>query len=107
MDVREAEADVHTAIVEEYVQEIAQISSSISSLQRAMVDLAEHAQAQGVTLDVIEANMSSATHSTDGAAEQLTQASRQQRTGTRLIFWMLALAVLLAVVLVAIVANKH
>jgi len=107
MDVSEAEADVHTAIVEEYAQEIAQISGSISSLQRAMVDLAEQAQAQGVTLDVIETNMSNATSSTAGASEQLTYASRHHRTGTKLVFWLLLLAVVIAVVLIVIVVRKH
>lgn len=107
MDVGEAEADVHTAIVEEYVQEISQISNSISVLQKAMVDLAEHAQAQGTTLDVIEANMSSAIQSTDGATEQLTHASRNHRTGTKLIFWLLLLAVIIVVALIVIVARKH
>jgi len=104
--VSQAEAETHTAIVDEYVQEISTLQQDIQGLQRAMVDLAEHAQAQGEVLDNIESNTLRAVESSVGAREQLTQAAQTHRRGTKLIYWLLLLAVILATVVMMVAVHK-
>merc|ERR1712039_634109 len=99
-DVTEAEVETHAAIVEEYAQEITTLDADIQQLQRAMVDLAEHAHSQGETLDSIEANMSQTVDTSADAREQLVIASTHQQRGNKLIFYLLILAAVIAFAIV-------
>jgi len=103
MDVSQAEADLHSAIVDEYTNEIGTMANDIAALQRAMGDIREHASAQGVTLTSIEGEMETTAQTTGGATEQLTQASRHHRTGTKMLYWLLLLAAVIAGALIVIV----
>lgn len=107
IDLTEAEAETHAAIVDEFVEELHTLQSGIQGLQRAMVDLAEHAKAQGETLDIIEATTTRAAENTAGAREQLVITSNSQRTGSKLLYTLLAVAVFLAVTIIIVVVMKH
>lgn len=107
IDLSAAETEIHVAIVDEFVQEIMDLEQGIKGLQRAMVDLAEHAQAQGEVLDNIEVHTLRAAQSTAGATEQLNQTAVTHRRGTKLLYWLMAIAVLLAVMIIFVVARKH
>jgi len=107
LDVSHAEVDFNSAIVDEFTNEITTVANDISALNRALADIHEHAQAQGVTLDSIEANIATTAHITDGATDQLTQASRHHRTGTKMFLWLLLLAAVIAGVLIIIVVRRH
>lgn len=104
--VEDAELDVHSAIVDEYVQEVSALQQDIVSLQSAMNDLATHTQAQGVMIDTIEDMVNSTQESSTGAAQQLLQAQQLQRRGNKLIYWLLLLALLLSVAIVVAVIVK-
>merc|ERR1712008_521594 len=108
LDVSRAEVELHSAIVDEYGNEISTMANDISALSRCVVDIREHAEAQGVQLDSIEANMATAAQTTDGATDQLTQASRHHRTGTKMFLWLLVLAAVIAgLLIVIVVTRKH
>jgi len=105
-DVSQAEADTHVAMVDEYVKEISTLQQDIRGLQQAMTDLAEHTQVQGDYLDNIESNMMAATQTVADATVQLTQTSRSQRQNSKLIYWLLLLAVILAASIIFVVVRK-
>lgn len=104
--VSEAELDVHTAIVEEYAQDISTLAQDVRGLQQAMTDLNFHTKVQGDLLDSIEGDFLSSTQNTANASEQLTQASHSQRRGSKFIYWLLLLAAVLAVILIFVVVYR-
>lgn len=104
--VSEAELDVHTAIVEEYAQDISTLAQDVRGLQQAMADLSFHTKVQGDLLDSIEGDFLSSTQNTANASEQLTQASHSQRRGSKFIYWLLLLAAVLAVILIFVVVYR-
>eukprot|EP00927_Polykrikos_kofoidii_P073100 TRINITY_DN69171_c0_g1_i1.p1 TRINITY_DN69171_c0_g1~~TRINITY_DN69171_c0_g1_i1.p1 ORF type:complete len:307 (-),score=62.73 TRINITY_DN69171_c0_g1_i1:36-956(-) len=106
-DVSQAEVDMHTAISTEYAQQVTVLSQDIRSLQRAMVDLAEHTTQQGDTLDGIWATVSHAEENAQGATVQLQVAERSHKKGTKYLYWLLALALVLAIIIVIVVVKMH
>eukprot|EP00811_Abedinium_folium_P035199 NODE_8012_length_1530_cov_10.089808.p1 GENE.NODE_8012_length_1530_cov_10.089808~~NODE_8012_length_1530_cov_10.089808.p1 ORF type:complete len:333 (-),score=64.37 NODE_8012_length_1530_cov_10.089808:294-1292(-) len=93
--VTDADVDVHTDIVQGMTEEIMTIEQDIRGLQRAMVDIAEHATTQGEALTTIEQNMDQAVVSTASATEAVVQASRTQRGNMKQVACMLFAAVLI------------
>lgn len=106
-DVALAEAETHNAIVNEYATDITNLNSDIQTLHQAMQDIATHAQAQGETLDNIEAQMSSVSDNTSLATEQLVIASQTQRRGTKCYCWILLASFFVAVAIIVIVMIRH
>ncbi|CAE7943616.1 Stx7 [Symbiodinium necroappetens] len=104
--ISEGEAEIHVAMVDEYVEQISTIEQDVRGLQQAMVDLATHAKVQSDMLDHIEAHSESSSVATADATAQLTQASRSQRRGSKFVYWLLLLAAVLAVILIFVVVNK-
>mmetsp|Transcript_61933 Transcript_61933/g.108461 ORF Transcript_61933/g.108461 Transcript_61933/m.108461 type:complete len:290 (+) Transcript_61933:95-964(+) len=106
LDVTAAEMETHTAIVEEYVQEVQQLSQDVLDLHRCMADLAEYAQQQGEVLDDVEANVGRASDSTSAATEQLVTASNTQRRNMKQVCWISVTVCVLLVTVVATLANR-
>lgn len=107
LDISHAEADLHAAIVDEFAAGITEVTNGMASLQRAMVDLAEHAQAQGVTLDTLEGNMGNAAVAAEDANKQLSKTDRYHRAGTKIFYRLLFLAAMIAASLIVIVVRRH
>lgn len=105
--VSEAEVELHAAIVDEYTQDITNLARNVKDMREALLSLSEHTQSQGEVLDDIEMQMSLASDSTAGAATQLAATSRQQYKATKWIAWMLLVAVLLAVTIIAVMSQRH
>jgi len=99
-------ADLHAASVDDFARDVAAVAQSVQGVQRALVDLAAHAQAQGEVLDSIEISVSEVEHNTTGATEQLQITSRsQEQTFSRLLVAVL-LAVLLALITSVTAAHR-
>lgn len=107
-DITDAEVEAHAQIVSETADQMSSINQNIRALQRAMVDLAEHTQAQGETLESIESHVARSMDNTHDATELLTNASQRQQQGNKLLFWVLLLALVLAiVVMLAVWHHSH
>merc|ERR1711971_392316 len=107
VDSREqAWLDLHESLADDYARDAARLNSDIRSLQRTMVDLSTHTQAQGDLVDNIEANMIQAVDASEGATTQLVRADAEQRRRTRLLHFMLLLAVLLAAAVIIASVRK-
>lgn len=81
--VSQAEVDLHAAIADEFAKDITELAHNMRGMQRVLLDLAEHTQAQGETLSGIEANMCQAVDKTDAATQQLAKTEQAQRKGMR------------------------
>jgi len=107
LDVSQAEADIHAAIADEYAAGVTSVANGMALLRRAMVDLAEHAQAQGLSLDTLESNMANAAVAAGDATKQLSKTDRYHRAGTKIFFRLLFLAAMIAAGLIIIVVRRH
>eukprot|EP00812_Abedinium_dasypus_P013050 NODE_655_length_1424_cov_298.132944.p1 GENE.NODE_655_length_1424_cov_298.132944~~NODE_655_length_1424_cov_298.132944.p1 ORF type:complete len:314 (+),score=47.28 NODE_655_length_1424_cov_298.132944:281-1222(+) len=94
-EVTEAECDVHNDIVQGYTNDILAVEQDIRGLQRVMVDLAEHANAQGQPLASIQQHMEEAVVSSASAAQEVVQANRSQRGNAKQVACMLIAATLI------------
>jgi hypothetical protein len=92
------ETEIHAAIVDEYARELTTLNQDVRALQRAMVDLAEHATAQGEVLDNLENNMAAAADSTAQANEQIGISNEQQQRSSKRFMWLVVVAGSLAAV---------
>ncbi|CAK9021879.1 unnamed protein product [Durusdinium trenchii] len=104
-EVSAGEVDLHAAMVDEYVQDVAAVSQNMKDMQRALLDLALMTQAQGEVLDNIERGMEQASASTDGAARELRVTQRNQMS-VRRILCMVIVAMLLAVATCAAAIHR-
>jgi len=107
LDVSQAEADMHAAIVDEYAAGVTAVTNDMASLRVAMVDLARHAQAQGLTLDTVEGNMANAASAAESATKELSKTERYHKAGTKIFFRLLFLAAMIAASLIVIVVRRH
>mmetsp|Transcript_99022 Transcript_99022/g.317602 ORF Transcript_99022/g.317602 Transcript_99022/m.317602 type:complete len:314 (+) Transcript_99022:1534-2475(+) len=105
-EVERAEVQFHSDMVEEYAQDVSHLHREIQGLQRAMVDLAEHAASQGETLDCIVETTSRASSTTDQAREQLVQANEGHARGSKLLYCLMFLAACLAAAVVIVAVKK-
>merc|ERR1719464_962152 len=79
LDVSQAEADLHSANVDEY-----NIAAQIR-----LDTFSRHISEQEVTITIIEDEMGRTAQTTERATEQVTQASSHQQTGTKMLYWLL------------------
>eukprot|EP00913_Durusdinium_trenchii_P018333 g17222.t1 len=100
-EVSAGEVDLHAAMVDEYVQDVAAVSQNMKDMQRALLDLALMTQ----VLDNIERGMEQASASTDGAARELRVTQRNQMS-VRRILCMVIVAMLLAVATCAAAIHR-
>jgi len=107
LEISQAEADMHATIVDEYAAGVTAVANGMASLQRAVVDLAEHAQAQGVTLGTIEGNMGNAASATEDASKQLSMTNHHHQAGTKMFYRLMFLAAMIAASLIIIVVRRH
>jgi len=107
LDISQAEADFHAAIVDEYAADVTAVSNGMASLRSAMVDLAEHARTQGLALETLEGNMANAAVSSKDATTQLSKTDRYHRAGTKFFFRLLFLAAMIAASLIIIVVRRQ
>eukprot|EP00438_Fugacium_kawagutii_P004898 Skav229211 [mRNA] locus=scaffold2439:84899:86236:+ [translate_table: standard] len=103
---KHAELKIHSAIVDEYTQDISTLAQDVRGLQQAMRDLSMMTKVQGEELDSIEANFLDSQRDTGRANEELNQASGLQRRGSKLVYWLLLLAAVLAVILIFVVVHR-
>lgn len=106
LDVTASEVNQHTAITQEYADEVRTIAQDIQTLQSCMVSLADLAQEQGETLENIESNFSRAAQSTADGEQELLQTSRNYRSRTKWQCWVLLIAIVLSIVLIIVLATK-
>lgn len=108
--ITDAEVELHAQIVSETTDQMANLTQSFRSLQRAMVDLAEHTQAQGETLESIETHVARSMEDTGNATELLADASQRQQQSNRWLFWLLLFAFVLAIIVMVTVwqhSRRH
>eukprot|EP00434_Breviolum_minutum_P031521 symbB.v1.2.027874.t1/scaffold2887.1/size85097/1 len=104
-EVAAAEVQLHAAMVDEYVQDVANVSQNVRDMQRALLDLALLTEAQGEQLENIEKGMEQASASTDGAVRELRVTQRNQISYRR-ILCMVLMALLLAVATCAAAIHR-
>jgi len=104
-EVAAAEVQLHAAMVDEYVQDVANVSQNVRDMQRALLDLALLTEAQGEQLENIEKGMEQASASTDGAVRELRITQRNQISYRR-ILCMVLMALLLAVATCAAAIHR-
>lgn len=104
-EVSAAEVQLHAAMVDEYVQDVANVSQNVRDVQRALLDLALLTEAQGEQLENIEKGMEQASASTDGAVRELRITQRNQISYRR-ILCMVLMALLLAVATCAAAIHR-
>mmetsp|Transcript_74431 Transcript_74431/g.162832 ORF Transcript_74431/g.162832 Transcript_74431/m.162832 type:complete len:276 (-) Transcript_74431:507-1334(-) len=91
--VAAAELEMHGAIADEYAREVSELAQNMQGLQRAMMDLAQHTQAQGEMLEHIEHNMDEAADKTAKAVEQVEITEENQRKAMRFTLCLMMLVV--------------
>lgn len=106
METSEAEVDMHGELVTEFTQEVTTLEEDVRSLAHSMRQVAGMVQDQGEVLDNIETNMGNAEEDSAGATEQLVQASQTQQRGTKRIWYLLAVVMLLSIILVCILIAR-
>lgn len=99
--------ETHAAIVDEYANDIAHLAHNVMGLQQAMKDLSLHTDAQGEILDNIESNMSNTSSTTQQAVVQIVETSRLQRRGTKRIWTVLCIAVIVVALIIIVSALSN
>ncbi|CAJ1335639.1 unnamed protein product, partial [Effrenium voratum] len=105
-EVSAGEIQLHAAMVDEYVQDVSNLSQNMRDMQRALLDLARITEAQGGSLDNIEKGMEQASASTDGAAREL-RVTHDRQTSMRKTLCMLLLALMLAAAICTAAARQR
>lgn len=75
----QGETDLHTSLIEDRDQEIANIQRGMLEINAIFRDLSSLVGEQGHRIDTIEENIYQVAQQTDGAAQQLVNANRRQR----------------------------
>ncbi|CAJ1408818.1 unnamed protein product [Effrenium voratum] len=105
-EVSAGEIQLHAAMVDEYVQDVSNLSQNMRDMQRALLDLAHITEAQAGSLDNIEKGMEQASASTDGAAREL-RVTHDRQTSMRKTLCMLLLALMLAAAICTAAARQR
>ncbi|CAE7495067.1 pep12 [Symbiodinium sp. CCMP2592] len=105
-EISSGEANLHAAIVDEYAQDAERVSQQVREMQRALLDIAQIAQAQGETLDNIESGVSGAASSTGRGVRELQVTSQRQQLSLKRMLCMVVAAVLLAAATCAAAVHR-
>lgn len=105
-EISAGEANLHAAIVDEYAQDAERVSQQVREMQRALLDIAQIAQAQGETLDNIESGVSAAASSTGRGVRELQVTSQRQQLSLKRMLCMVVAAVLLAAATCAAAVHR-
>eukprot|EP00055_Hartaetosiga_balthica_P004452 m.11685 g.11685 ORF g.11685 m.11685 type:complete len:259 (+) comp3870_c0_seq1:80-856(+) len=103
------DVNIRTSYIREREQGIMHLESEMREVHELFVDVADIVQEAGKTLVNIEANMTVASDRTSDGVEQLTKASRHQKSARKKSLWLLLIVVIAAGVLAAIIVPslKH
>eukprot|EP00056_Hartaetosiga_gracilis_P012184 m.192270 g.192270 ORF g.192270 m.192270 type:complete len:261 (-) comp13651_c1_seq6:3573-4355(-) len=103
------DVNVRTSYIRERQEGIQQLESDMKEVHEIFTDVADLVQDQGRTLESIEGNMTVAHDRTTDGVQQLTKASRHQKSARKKSLWLLLIVVIAAGVLAAIIVPslKH
>lgn len=100
------EVDFQESLIVERESEIRNIEQSVGELNELFRDVAHMVHEQGGQLDIISENVTSTRDDTRGADQNLTTASRHQRSArNKACCLLLILAVVLTIVILAVVLG--
>ncbi|GAB4848603.1 hypothetical protein Ancab_003309 [Ancistrocladus abbreviatus] len=98
------EISFNEAIIEEREQGIREIQDQIGQVNEIFKDLAVLVHEQGVVIDDIHSNVEASAAATTQARQQLTKASKSERSGTSWCWWLLIVfAVVIIIVLIILI----
>ncbi|KMT07835.1 hypothetical protein BVRB_6g146470 [Beta vulgaris subsp. vulgaris] len=90
------------AIIEEREQGIKEIQSQIGQVNEIFKDLGVLVHEQGVVIDDIHSNIEASAAVTTQAKQQISKASKSERSGSKWCWWLLALFVMAIIIFVLI-----
>ncbi|KAL9241831.1 hypothetical protein vseg_015895 [Gypsophila vaccaria] len=93
------------SIIEEREQGIKEIQGQIGEVNEIFKDLAVLVHEQGITIDDISSNIESSAAATSQGRQQLSKASKSEKSGTARCWWVLAVAAIVIIIVLLVLLS--